>query len=233
MSDARGALIVGAAPSPDPSGHYARVIGGASLVIAADAGLLLCLAAGRTPDVCVGDFDSTPAEALAEAVAAGVEVRRYPPDKDQSDLHLALSVAREMGAQAVRFTAAFHGRLDHTLAALGTVMAAAGLDAVCDEPEWIGYAVQAGDRGCLELSESPGAVISIMVLGGAARVTAEGFRYPLHSAVLDPISSLGLSNVAVVPRQRVEVDSGGVLVIVNRSDATRTLQSGLDWTDTL
>lgn len=233
MSGLEHVLIVGAAPVRGAEEHYARVIDAARSVIAADAGLLLCRAAGRLPDVCVGDFDSTPPDVLAEAEAAGARILRYPAEKDQSDLDLALAAAREMGAAEVWFTAAFAGRLDHTLAALGTVLAAADLSAVCKEPHFTAYALNAAPVGRLRLTEVPGTVISLMAIGGAARLTADGFAYPLRAATVGPLSSLGLSNVAVDPVQTIEVLAGAVLVIVNHSEDTYVLRPGLDWTDTL
>lgn len=215
MNSGRRVLIVGAAPVPGAQEHYARVITAATHVIAADAGLVLCRAVGRLPDVCVGDFDSTPPDVLAEAEAAGARILSYPAEKDESDLDLALAAAREMGAREVRFTAAFAGRLDHTLAALGTVAAAADLGAVCEEPDFTAHVLSAVRRGRLRLTESPGTVISVLATGGNARLTTEGFAYSLDAAEVEPLSSLGLSNVAVEAVQTIEVLAGAVLVLVN------------------
>lgn len=217
MKRERHALVVGAAPVPGADEHYARVISQAGLLVAADAGLVLCCAVGRVPDVCVGDFDSTPESVLAKVERAGARILRFPAEKDESDLDLALDIVRESGAPEVRFTAAFAGRIDHTLAALGTVMAAADLHAVCDEPHWTGYALREDARSRLKLSERRGAVISIMALGGPACITTDGLGYALENGTVGPLSSLGLSNVAVGNSQAIEVVSGAVLVIANRS----------------
>lgn len=216
MSAIARALIVGAAPAPDAGGHYVRLVREAGFVIAADAGILVCLSAGRIPEVCVGDFDSTPPDALAEAARAGAEVHRFPVAKDVSDLDLAVSVARERGISEVRFASAFAGRLDHTLAALGTVMGAVDLGGLCEEPAWRGHPLRAGVSGDLVLAEPAGTIVSVIAVAGSARVSVEGMAYPLEEATLEPLSSLGLSNVAVGEVQRVRVSSGGVLVIVNR-----------------
>lgn len=226
-------LIVGAAPVAGADDHYAHVIAEAGVLIAADAGLVLCRAAGRMPDVCVGDFDSTPVDVLQQAERAGARIVRFPAEKDESDLDLALGVARESGAPEVRFTAAFAGRLDHTLAAIGTVVAAADLGAVCEEPGWTGYALREAARATLELYERPGTVISLIALGGPARVTTDGLAYPLRESTIQPVSSLGLSNVATAGSQAINVLSGALLVIVNRSEGTEMLRSALDRTDTL
>ena len=82
------------------------------LVVAADSGADIALGLGLVPDVIVGDFDSvTP----AGAAAAG-EQRRFPTDKDATDLALALAEARHRGAGSISVVGGSGGRLDHFLA---------------------------------------------------------------------------------------------------------------------
>lgn len=217
----RQALIVGSAPVGHHFEHYAMLIRATDMLIAADGGVNLCLAAGRVPDVCVGDFDSTAPETLERAAALGAEIRRFPVSKDVSDLDLALDVAREAHVGRVSFIAAFSGRLDHTLAGLGTLLGAADLDATADEGDWMAFALDATSRCELDLAEQPGTVISVMAVGDGARVSIGGVAYPLADHQLLPLSSLGLSNVAVEPAQRVAVSAGRAIVIANRATEAR------------
>ena len=233
MTEGRSALIVGAAPAENGAGHYHMLVEAADVLIAADGGLLICLEAGRVPDYCVGDFDSTPADALASAAGLGAQVRRFPADKDVSDLDLAVSVARELGCTQVTFTAAFAGRLDHTLAALGPVVSAADLGGACDEPGWWGIPVCSPIEAAHEFREPVGTTLSVIAMGADATVNATGLAYPMSGTVLSAFSSRGLSNVVSEHEQRIEVVSGSVLVIVNRGRWVPTLQSRLASTDTL
>lgn len=228
-----GVLIVGAAPAPDPSGHYGRLIARAARVIAADGGLLTCLDVGRVPDLCIGDFDSTPAGALARAGAAGADIRRYPREKDVSDLDLAVGAVRETGGGPVTLCAAFSGRLDHTLAALGTLQMAADIGAVADEPDWMGVPLDSATRPECALTLPAETVVSVFAVAGPARVSARGFDYGLDRTALVPLSSYGLSNVSRDATQWVRADSGAVLVIVNRGSGALPLQSVLAITDIL
>lgn len=207
-------LVVGAAPDAQGAAHYAAAVQRAERVVAADAGLEVCLRAGRIPDVCVGDFDSVDPGALAEAEHGGAEIRRYPAMKNESDLDLAVRAARELGATRITITAAFTGRLDHTLASLGTVLAAADLLAEAEEPRWHGYGLAAAGRPRVVLTEPVRTIISLMAPGGAL-VSVDGVRYPLRREVLPPLSSLGLSNVATEHAQSVTVHEGAVLVLVS------------------
>jgi len=217
-------LIVGSAPISSGAAHYGRLVTNAQRVIAADGGLLVCLEAGRLPELVVGDFDSTPPEALERAASLGADVRRFPARKDMSDLDLALGVARELGATGLTLTAAFSGRLDHTLAALGTLVSAADLEAVADEPDWTVHPLDATLRPRCELHEAPGTVVSVIAVGGVAVVNAEGMSYPMSATTLSPLSSHGLSNIAVAAVQRISVTQGSAVVVVNRTPGVLPLQ---------
>ena len=59
-------------------------------LIAADGGLRHLRAIDHAPHVLIGDLDSVSAEEVAWAEAQGTRVLRYPPEKDDTDLELAL-----------------------------------------------------------------------------------------------------------------------------------------------
>jgi thiamine pyrophosphokinase len=206
---------VGSAPLVGGEAHYSALIKAAAFVVAADGGLELCLAAGRAPEICVGDFDSVSIQALERAESLGVDLRRHPTSKDESDLDLAVRVARDVGAREVTFTAAFSGRLDHTLASIGTVLGASDLRATVDEPDWSGYVLDVAHRRELVLHAGKGTVLSVMAPAGEATVDLEGTAYQGRDIALDGLSSLGLSNVAILHEQRISITRGQVLVIVN------------------
>ena len=129
--------------------------------------------------------------------------------------------------------AAFSGRLDHTLAALGTLCSAVDLDVVADEPGWIGVPLDSEARPSCTLTLPPDTVVSLFAINGSARVSVGGFEYGLDGAVLAPLSSHGLSNVTRDETQWVRVESGAALVIANRAAEPLTLQSVLAITDIL
>lgn len=215
----RRTLIVGAAPLAGAERFYHRLVCAAPRVIAADAGAALCRAADRVPDACVGDFDSIDASTMAWLDEAGVPLHRHPVDKDASDLDLAIDLARDTGATAVDITAAFSGRIDHTLAALGALARTLDLAPRALEPDFTGHVIGEGGRRVLDLEEAPGTTISLFALDSDVRVSTAGLRYPLDAAALPQYTSLGLSNRAEAPRQRVEALRGRVLVLVSRDES--------------
>lgn len=209
-------VVVGSAPAYGAVAAYSSIIGEADVVIAADGGIELCLATGRMPDLLVGDLDSVSPSALARAREAGVRIIVFPAEKDESDLDLALAIARDEGAGRVTFTAAFSGRIDHTLAALGTLARSADLDGEAREPLWRAYALDSRSRPSVQLHDVPGTVLSVMACHDDATVSIAGVRYPLVAHRLESLSSLGLSNIAEEDVQRIDVHEGSIVVIVNR-----------------
>jgi thiamine pyrophosphokinase len=212
-----GVLVVGACPAPDAEPFYHALISSAGTVLAADGGLDVCLSAGRRPDICLGDFDSADPVALASVAAAGTLVVRFPAEKDATDLDLAVDHVRGMGASPVLLTAAFSGRLDHTIAALGTLVRAVDLRAVAAEPGMTAYPLSTPDNNHLELHLPVGTVVSIIAFEPGTMVSAEGLRYPLRQTSLLAHSSLGVSNVVVHPWQTVTVHAGTAVVMALRT----------------
>lgn len=211
------ALVVGAAPAPAEDGFYRELLARAEFVIGADAGARMCLRLGRVPDLAVGDFDSADPALLSDLAAAGVPVERHPSAKDESDLDISVAAARARGKRTIALTAAFTDRIDHTLAAIGAFLRCAD-DATCsiEEPSFIAHVLSAEGRAQIDLSVPVGGTISVVALGGRAIVSSGGLRYPLADTMLEPMSSLGLSNQASAPTQHVRVASGTVTVILFR-----------------
>ncbi|MDO9557025.1 MAG: thiamine diphosphokinase [Coriobacteriia bacterium] len=209
------ALIIGAAPV-DGSGSLIRSLATVcDMVIAADAAAEWCIAAGVVPDVAVGDFDSASPGALERLKQQRVNVVCFPAEKDASDLDLAIVIAREAGATELVFSACTSGRLDHTLAALGGVIAGADLHPVIREPHLSAWTLSSDVEKRLDLVLPIHTTVSIFALGDALGVTLEGFRYPLVDATLHSLSSHGLSNITMSDKVTVTVASGTLLVIAS------------------
>ncbi|TLN12603.1 thiamine diphosphokinase, partial [bacterium] len=98
--------------------------------IAADGGLRHLRRLNLAPHLLIGDLDSVTEEDVQWAVAMGAEVRRYPREKDETDLELALRAAVLGGSREILLAAALGGRLDQTLGNVFLLMRPelAGLD---------------------------------------------------------------------------------------------------------
>ncbi|MCU1346744.1 MAG: thiamine diphosphokinase, partial [Acidimicrobiia bacterium] len=66
----------------------------------------------------------------------------------------------------------------------------------------------------LTVAGQPGDLVSLIPLHGRAEgITLHGFRYPLHDAVLEPGSTLGVSNELTGSAGRVALLVGTLVVI--------------------
>ncbi len=196
------------------------VVPAAPTVIAADGGLDRATALGLDVGVVVGDLDSVSAGALAAAEAAGARVVRHPEAKDATDLELALAEAARLGGRRVLVVASAGGRLDHLLGSLlllgADPYAGIELDAI------VGDALVHVVRGERALRGSPGDLVSLLAVGGAATgVVTSGLEFPLAGETLLPGSSRGISNVFTQTDARVTLDTGVLLAI--RPDAAEAV----------
>ncbi len=206
-------VIVGAAPVAGREAFYRALLSDADAVVAADAAGDWCERIGRTPDVVVGDFDSAPPGSADRLVSEGVRVVRHPAVKDATDLELCAVEARRLGASRLTFAAAFTARLDHTLAAVGTVLECSDLNAEIREPGMTAWALDTSSRSALHVAMPQGTVFSVLSTGGATGVGIGGAAYPLVDARLGSLESLGVSNVAEDTPVHVSLGTGRALVI--------------------
>lgn len=185
------------------------------LAIAADSGLHLAQHLGIAVDLVVGDLDSVRPEALAAATAAGATVERHDPDKDASDLELAMDAARVRGASRVVVVGGTGGdRLDHLLATAALL----GSDRYEDlRIEWWGERSRAAVvRSTVSVDGDPGDLLSIIPVGGPITLSLEGVRWPLDGASIEHGSTRTLSNEITSPPAVVTVSSGTAFVVHTR-----------------
>ena len=211
----RSIVIIGGGEAPKPA--IVDRLPSSSFVIAADSGVDHARHLGLVPHVVVGDLDSASADGLAWATDLGADIVRHPTDKDATDLELALDIAQQRASASAPDTMGVWvldgggGRLDHLvgnpalLAAPRPHMVLTGL---------VGSAVVTPVHDERQLHGAPGEVISLVAFGGPATgVTTKGLRWSLDDAVLEPFTSLGVSNEFAAGDAVVRVGGGTVLAI--------------------
>lgn len=193
------------------AGHFVarREEGAFDAVVAVDGGFASLAAVGCAPDLAIGDFDSL------GYVPEGAEVLAFPPEKDASDMELALGEAVARGADAVEVYGALGGRLDHTLANLQLLASFAerGLAvAAVGECERIAFVVGPGE---LRLPAARGGIVSAFSLTDVSTgVVEEGLKYGLDGVALTNRTSWGLSNELVGTPARIALESGTLAVFL-------------------
>lgn len=176
-------------------------------IIAADGGYTALSAAGIIPDLLVGDLDSI------GTVPSNVPVITFPPEKDMTDMALAMAEGIARGYRTFRLYGASGGREDHTYANLQLLGGASrqGFDCKMICPDFDVYAVT---NGTLRLPiKQPGKTISVFCHGSTATgVTLQGLKYPLRGATLTADSPLGVSNETTGDIPVITVTQGTLLV---------------------
>jgi thiamine pyrophosphokinase len=218
------ALILADGDAPSRAGLDAAWPGwdaGVDLVIAADGGARLAQALGIALDLWVGDGDSLGEAGIAALAATGVPIERSRPDKDETDVELAVDAAIARGAARLIIVGALGGeRVDHALA---NVILLASDDLIGRPASLLDARSRItllrapgpdGDAGRLTFQLDPGAIVSLLPFGGDVEgVTTDGLVYPLTGETLRLGPARGVSNVVARRDASVTVRRGLLLVV--------------------
>lgn len=180
-------------------------------VFCADGGWELARGMGVSPDLVIGDFDSS------HEPSAGPVVR-VPVEKDDTDTMLCLKKGLAMGFDDFLIVGGFGGRMDHTLANVQSLhyAAARGCRAVMgDGLTWAAAVVNGSIRVPADaLGEGP-VKLSVFALSDACRgVSVRGAKWSLEGATLTNAFPLGVSNEFAADEAEIAVEEGAALVMV-------------------
>lgn len=174
-------------------------------IICADRGLDHALAAGITPHLAIGDFDSAKA-----AVPQGIECIKALPEKDDTDALLAAKTAIERGYNQLEFYCALGGRTDHTIANLQMLefLRRRGVPARLHGGNTCIYLLD----GAAEIPRYEG-YLSLFAFGGEAVISVTGVKYPTDHYRLTESFPIGVSNEITADSARIAVHKGRALVV--------------------
>jgi thiamine pyrophosphokinase len=204
-------IIVANAPNFDAQ-PFREQLAQADLLIAADGGGNALHAIGLLPTLVIGDLDSLLPAAEAAFIAGGVEIKRYPAAKDETDLELALLTALERGATSIDILGALGGRWDQSLSnvMLLALPELAQVHVRLLDSEQEAFLV----RNHGEIRGQVGETVSLLPIGGDAHgITTSGLLYPLADATLFFQRSRGISNVITAAPASLRLREGMLLVV--------------------
>ncbi|MBX4958613.1 thiamine diphosphokinase [Rhizobium lentis] len=191
-----------------------RAISG-SRFIAADGGMRHAAALGVTPELWVGDFDSTPAD--LEGAFPHVPKQPYPAAKAATDGEIAVSEAIARGARRLILAGALGGeRSDHALQHLLSAvnLAEDGFDVLLTSGKEEAVPLLAGT---IELDLPKDSLFSVPGFSELTGLSIENARYPLTDFHLPFGSSRTISNVAE-GKVRFSLGSGRAIVLARPYD---------------
>jgi len=191
---------------------YRREIKNDDYVICADGGAKHAVLLGIRPHLVVGDLDSIDTQVYTSLQGGMTEFIKYPAEKNESDLELALEKALAMQPKEIIIWGALGKRVDHFFANLMllTLPLKRGIKTkLIDEDHEI-FVV---DKG-IELEGEKGDYLSLFPLSQEVRgIITRGLKYPLKGETLSLGPTRGLSNEFLGYRAEVTFDDGLLLVI--------------------
>ena len=185
------------------------------LIIAVDGGLAAARQLGIKPDYCVGDFDSVAEDVYVEfKKQEGIAWETHPPEKDQTDTELALSLAIREKAERIHLFGATGTRMDHTLAAIGLLMMPMEQGIECFSIDANNRITMINKGITLKKSELFGKYVSLIpYTEKVTGVTLTGFKYPLTDYTFVQGNGLGVSNEVIEEEAQIQLKSGKLLLI--------------------
>ena len=187
------------------------------IFIGVDRGSLFLIEQGICPDLAVGDFDSVSEKELALIYSQSKEVLQAQPEKDDTDLELAVKAvfARYPQAQLTIF-GAFGGRLDHTLANIflpsnPEITPYMQQIRLCNAQNELRYCPQ----GRHEIKPVAGMNYLAFMPADDGRLTIEGAKYPLNESNYF-FKKVYASNEFIDEPVFLECQSGYVIIIYSK-----------------
>jgi thiamine pyrophosphokinase len=197
-----------------PGNRLSQAVAGARF-IAADGGMRHAATLGVTPELWVGDFDSTPPDLMARY--ATVPREAYPASKALTDGEIAVEAAVARGATRLVLAGALGGeRSDHGLAHLlhAVRLAEAGFDVMLTSGDEEAYPLP---KQRLTLDLPRGSLFSVLGFEALTGLCISNARYPLDDFSLAFGSSRTISNVAEGP-VTVSLTSGRAIALCRPQD---------------
>ena len=176
-------------------------------ILCADGGTRHALALGLTPNLIIGDMDSLPPTFNLPPET----FIRFPTDKNETDLELAITHALALNPSQILILAALGGRMDQTLAnitLLSNLQLATFNIKLVDGIEEIFFC-----RTQSQVEGRSGDIVSLIPWQGEVTgVFTENLRWHLHHETLYPDKTRGISNEMTADVATVSITSGLLLI---------------------
>ena len=188
--------------------------------IGVDRGVYTLLEQQIEPHIAFGDFDSVSENEWKLIQEKVGEVNRYQPEKDETDLELALNWAIDQNPEKIAIFGATGGRLDHFMGNLQLLMTDSLLEKdieveIIDVQNRL-YLAKSGEH-FIERSKELQYISFVPVTESVEAITLTGFKYPLKNRNISRGSTLCISNELIQSSGTFSF-SNGILMVIRSSD---------------
>lgn len=213
-------LLVGGAPTEHKGLDLVLENCSFDTIIAVDAGYAALVERGIAPHHVFGDFDSL--GFIPQEVEGGACVHPFDPHKDFTDMDLALNFAIGEGFTHIIMCDGLHARLDHSLANLQLMAAAArkGQRVWGITEEEVVVALDAkGELDHLEIAAGSQGICSVLAHSDSVSGAYEtGLAYGLEDAQLTNCFPLGISNELTGQDAHISLEEGSAWIFLPLSE---------------
>lgn len=186
-----------------------------------DRGVFHLLNRGITPKIAFGDFDSVSPEEFTLIENTVAEMKQYKPEKNETDMELALNWALAQNPEAIRLFGATGGRMDNMLANVQLLYPPLQTNHPAD--------IYLIDRFNTVFLAGPGVhklkkkksetyISFVPLTQHVSNLTLEGFKYPLKNRHISLGSTLCISNELINDYGTFSFSEGILIVIRSRDE---------------
>lgn len=188
--------------------------------VGVDRGVFHLLKRDIRPHIAFGDFDSVTQEELQFIENEVTEMKRFKPEKDETDMELALNWAMEQKPALIQIFGATGGRLDHLFANVhllfNPIKANNKMDIHLIDRNNLVFIKEPGTYTLKKMTEKK--YISFVPLTlEVSGITLEGFKFPLENRHISLGSTLCISNELISDHGTFSF-SEGILIVIRSHD---------------
>lgn len=180
-----------------------------SFIIAADSGYLKCTNAGITPDLIIGDFDSSSVPEI------DCEIINLPVEKDDSDTFYCIKEAINRGFAEIEIFNAIGDRMDHTYSNILSLEYCRKNNVKAFIKSRKSQIHFVDDEIIIDDSEYK--YFSVFSYSDTSVVSIENAYYPLNCYKMHRLDQIGQSNHFKDGEVKISVQNG-ILIVIQSND---------------
>ncbi len=185
-------------------------------IICADGGASYALRENIKPNLILGDLDSIDNDDLDVIRKENINIKKYPTNKDKTDMELAIEEALKAGAKEITMMGAIGTRLDHTMCNIMLLypLLKRNIKAKIVDENNVIYMINKR----IKINKNKKKYISIIPLfSNIYGVSTKGFKYEVKNQEFKLFSTLGISNELLEDEGEINIDKG-ICLVINSKD---------------
>ncbi len=185
-------------------------------IICADGGAKHLYKLNIVPNYIIGDLDSLEESIINYYKNKGVDFKKFPKRKDETDAQLCIHLAKDLNALEIHLLGALGGRIDHTIANINLMyyIKELGINPIIKSKV---EDIYMADSEVINIMGQKGDIISIIpAKGDVSGVTLKNLEYPLENANIKYGNPIGISNVMISNQCSIKVKNGCLIIVRNK-----------------